>query len=329
MKTKKITIIHIEERMNPLMKSISKPFKSITNLYKKTSTWGKILFFVILIMITCSMFKTRKEGFEQTKNYMFKSGTDIYDDFYSDIYDFLVFSDVKDDYEVGEIINSTKPTQESIILDIGSGTGHHVGLLNKKGFKTIGLDKSQSMIKKAKENYPEYDFVKGDAMNAMQFQPSSFTHITCLYFTIYYIKDKMHFFKNCMKWLMPGGSLVVHIVDREMFDPILPPANPLVMLTPQRYAKERITNSTITFDDFKYNANFDLNSDKNSATFIEKFKNKDTDKTFRKQEHTMYMESEQDILTMAKDVGFIIKGKIDLIKSGYEYQYLYLFQKPA
>ena len=316
--------------MNNLLKSISKPFKAITTTYKKSSTWGKVLFFVILIMIACSMFnKKKKEGFEQTKNFMFKSGTDIYDDFYSDIYDFLVFSDVKDDYEVGEIINSTKPTQESIILDIGSGTGHHVGLLNKKGYKTVGLDKSQSMIKKAKENYPEYDFVQGDAMNAMQFQPNSFTHITCLYFTIYYINDKTLFFNNCMKWLMPGGSLVVHVVDRDMFDPILPPANPLVMLTPQRYAKQRITNSTITFNDFKYNANFDLNPDKNSATFVEKFQNKKDGKTFRKQEHNMYMETEQDILSMAKTSGFIIKGKIDLIKSGYEYQYLYLFQKPA
>ena len=41
------------------------------------------------------------------------------------------------------------------------------------------------------------------------------------------------------------------------------------------------------------------------------------------------MESEKDILTFAKNAGFIVKGKIDLIKAGYEYQYLYLFQKPA
>jgi len=32
---------------------------------------------------------------------------------------------------------------------------------------------------------------------------------------------------------------------------------------------------------------------------------------------------------MAKTAGFIMKGKIDLIKAGYEYQYLYILQKPA
>ena len=61
---------------------------------------------------------------------------------------------------------------------------------------------------------------------------------------------------------------------------------------------------------------------------MEKFKNKDNGKIFRKQEHKFYMEPEVNILTMAKDVGFIVLGKIDLIKVGYEYQYLYVLQKP-
>ena len=314
------------------MKFIIKPLQSITTIYKKTSTWGKVLFFLILLLIAVSIFNTikkRKEGFEQTNQFIFKTGSDIYDDFYTDIYDSLLFSNVKNDYEVGQIINSTKPTQESIILDVGSGTGHHVDSLNKKGFKAIGLDNSQSMIEKAKENYPDYDFVQGDVLNAMQFQSQSFTHILCLYFTIYHIKDKMRFFNNCMNWLMPGGNLVVHVVDRDMFDPILPPANPLMMLTPQRYAKKRITKSNVTFQDFKYSANFDLDDGKNEGKFIEKFQNKENGKIFRKQEHKIYMESEKDILIMAKESGFIMQGKIDLIKAGYEYQYLYIFQKPA
>jgi SAM-dependent methyltransferase len=314
------------------LKFITKPLQSISTIYKKSSTWGKVLFFIILIMILTAIFKTnsvRKEGFEQTDKFMFKTGSDVYDDFYSEIYDTLVFSNLKDDYEVGQIINSTKPTQESIILDVGSGTGHHVGLFNKKGFKAVGLDNSHAMIEKAKENYPEYDFVEGDVLNAVQFQPQSFTHILCLYFTLYYIKDKAQFFNNCMNWLMPGGTLVVHIVDRDMFDPILPPANPLLMLTPQRYAKNRITNSKVTFNDFKYSADFNLENGKDSARFVEKFQNKENGKVFRKQEHVMYMESEKDVLVLAKNSGFIVQGKIDLIKVGYEYQYLYIFQKPA
>ena len=315
--------------MPNLLTYISKPIYSITNMYKKSSTWGKVLFLVVIFLIVIMAFKSKvsmQEGFTESKSFEFITGPEVYDNFYADIYDLLVFSGAKTQYEIGEIINSTKPTQESIILDIGSGTGHHVDQLSKKGFKVTGLDNSSAMIAKAKEHYPKYDFVEGDVLNAMQFQPHSYTHILCLYFTIYYIKEKNVFFNNCFNWLHPGGYLVIHVVDREMFDPILPSANPLLMLSPQRHAKKRITHSNVTFEDFKYNANFELEGDK--AKFIEKFMNKKSGKVFRKQEHDMFMEPEEDILTMAANAGFIQQAKIDLIKAGYEYNSLYTFVKP-
>ena len=42
-------------------------------------------------------------------------------------------------------------------------------------------------------------------------------HVTCLYFTIYYIKDKENF-SNCFYWLKPGGVLLLHLVDVNKFD---------------------------------------------------------------------------------------------------------------
>ena len=327
--------------MNQLTDIINKIGKDINKIYDSFSLSGKILFFVIIILCLIAFFKSLnegknnqvgsffKEGFvEKPDVFTFKNGKEVYDDFYSNIYDYLVFSNVKNDYEIGQIINKTSPTHESIILDIGSATGHHVAALSNHGLKVTGLDNSAAMIKQAKENYPKYDFVLGDAMNDDQFSTGSFTHILCLYFTVYYMKDKDRFFANCFNWLMPGGYLVVHLVDREMFDPIIPPANPLMLLTPQRYAKKRITSSAVTFDDFKYDSDFVLNPDNNEAVFIEKFKNKNTGKVFRKQEHQMYMEPEEDILRMAQDKGFIVQGKIDLIKSGYEYNSLYILTKP-
>jgi hypothetical protein len=40
------------------------------------------------------------------------------------------------------------------------------------------------------------------------------------------------------------------------------------------------------------------------------------------------MESQKDILTKAKSVGFIMDSKIDMVGCQYEYQYLYFLQKP-
>jgi hypothetical protein len=39
------------------------------------------------------------------------------------------------------------------------------------------------------------------------------------------------------------------------------------------------------------------------------------------------MESEDKIIELAKQNGFSLDKKIDLIKSGYEYNYLYVFTK--
>ena len=312
--------------------NIQKTVKSLGTAYNKSSLWCKILIFMSLLLLLILVFKGLKpnksvEGFIQNDQFLIKSGTDIYDDFYADIYDYLVFNTVKNDYEVGFIINSASPSSKSVILDIGCGSGHHVGTLGTKGFDVLGIDISPSMIKKDKQNYPDYKFQVDDTLDGNLFKADTFTHILCMYFTIYYFKDKTQFFNNCFRWLMPGGYLIVHLVDREKFDPILPPGNPLLYISPQRYAKERITSTRVKFNDFSYNADFKLDSNNDKAVFTEKFKN-DSDGKVRKNEHIMYMPDTQQIVDEAQACGFIVEAKADLLKCQYEYQYLYMFVKP-
>jgi SAM-dependent methyltransferase len=64
----------------------------------------------------------------------------------------------KDEYEIGEIMNKTSASSQSKILDVGCGTGHHVAELSGRSIDVIGIDISPSMIKKARESYPDYDF---------------------------------------------------------------------------------------------------------------------------------------------------------------------------
>ena len=313
------------------MNLFSKQIKNIVNAYTKSSIWGKVLVFTVLLIVLIVLFKGSKkgvEGFQQQDEFLLKTGPTIYDDFYADIYDYLVFNSLKDTYEIKQILKQTKPTSTSTILDVGCGTGHHVGMLSAKELNVIGVDNSQSMVAKAKENYPNSKFKLGDVLNADLFENSGFTHILCLYFTIYYLPDKRIFFENCMNWLKPGGYLLLHLVDREQFDPILPPGNPLLFVSPQRYAKKRITNTKVVFSDFIYHADFQLDNGKNEAIFIEKFKNKNDGKV-RKHEHVLYMEDTSEILQQAQSAGFIVQSQIDLVHCQYEYQYLYILVKPS
>jgi SAM-dependent methyltransferase len=311
---------------------MKKLIKSLGSAYNKSSLWCKILILMSSLLLLVLVFKGLKqnkfvEGFEQQDKFLVKSGSQIYDDFYADIYDYLVFNNLKDEYEVGFIMNSAQPSSQSKILDIGCGTGHHVSSLGAKGLDIIGIDTSPSMIKKAKENFPDYKFEVSNALDGSSFEPDSFTHILCMYFTIYYFQDKSQFFNNCFKWLMPGGYLIVHLVDRDNFDPILPPGNPLLYVSPQRYAKERITSTKVKFTDFSYSADFQFDNKNDKSLFVEKFKN-DSDGKVRKHEHTLYMPDIQQIIDEAQSCGFIVEAKADLLQCQYEYQYLYVFVKP-
>jgi SAM-dependent methyltransferase len=307
-----------------------KILKSCIHFYNKLSNFGKILLFIVFLLILIVLFKSvtpNKEGMITNEKFLFKDGNAVYDDFYANIYDYLVFNNIKNDFEVGTIVNSSDPNSSSIIADIGCGTGHHVADLSSKNLKVIGIDISPSMIEQAKKESPHSNFKVGNALDNGLFNQNSLTHVLCLYFTIYYFKEKMQFFYNCMDWLMPGGYLIVHLVDRETFDPILPPGNPLYVVSPQKYAKERITKTKITFNDFVYSSNFNLDKSNNLATFDEKFKFNDGN--VRKQQQKLYMEDTSTIVNMAQDAGFLLQGKVDMVKCAYENQYLYIFTKPS
>lgn len=316
-----------------------KSIKNITNNFKKGTPWLKLslaLGILLMIAIVVNAHTPIKEGFSFEKKFVEKTGDEIYDNFYASIYDDLVYSGFKNEYEIGEIINRTGPTDESVILDLGSGTGHHLKEFKKRGFNCKGIDKSEAMIKVSREKFPDIDVNVGDFMKSMQFQPGEFTHITCLYFTIYYVKNKVQFFQNCYNWLKPGGYLILHLVNRDLFDPIIPAGDPFVIVSPQRYAKQRITTSDVIFNDFTYRSEFDIRSDavENSSIFPndikifrEIFKDKQNGNV-RQNTHKFYMETQKQILSKARDVGFIELASIDMVKCQYENQYLYILQKP-
>ena len=57
------------------------------------------------------------------------------------------------------------------------------------------------------------------------------------------------------------GFRAKQFVNRNKFDPILNSADPLQMVSAQKYAKKRITSSLIKFKDFQYRGDFKLDKD--------------------------------------------------------------------
>ena len=74
----------------------------------------------------------KNEGFHQTKPYVYKKDDDIYDEFYADIYDELMNTSARSEWELVQMIRITSPdTNNSVFLDIGSGTGYTVNELTQ------------------------------------------------------------------------------------------------------------------------------------------------------------------------------------------------------
>lgn len=315
--------------------------QKIYKLFIKTPFLHKLFYILTITIITTIVIsaynnKNTIEGFKgkyiidnkefNDKKFITKYGTDLYDEFYVQIYDDLVFSKIKDNFEVTEIIKHTNPSKKSYILDIGSGTGHHVKNFSENGYKAIGIDISNAMIEQSKKNYPDMNYLQGDCLTSILFQPDLFTHITCLYFTIYYIENKRQFFKNCMMWLKPGGFLAIHLVNRVKFDPVIPAGSPFSIVSPQSYTEQRITSSAVVFDQFEYKSNFELKSEDDLGYLYETFKYKNG--KIRKNRHNFYMETQKKILGFAREEGFILHSEINMLNCQYENQYIYILQKP-
>lgn len=251
----------------------------------------------------------------------------LYDPFYSKIYDMIVDGAVRQQQEVGLTLiwaKGYRPEMNTIeVLDIGCGTGGDVEEFRKEGVgKVVGMDASDAMIEVARKKHPKNDYRIKEAENIGSFAAGEFNLVTMYYFTYYYLRDRDQVFQNVFNWLQPGGCFVVHLVNREKFDPILEAASPFVAFSVQKYSKERVTRSKVTFDKFEYEADFSL--DDNRGEFREEFRFKDT-KKMRRQVHYLRMPKMDEVVAEIEANGFTYKQFIDLTPIGYEYQYLFCF----
>lgn len=252
----------------------------------------------------------------------------LYDEFYAQIYDKIIQGGQRTGAEVSFTLawaKSFRPEVETFqVLDVGSGTGHTVHAFSNLGVgKVVGLDSSDAMVAVARKNYPQRDFRVGEVEVIGQFAAGEFNLFTMYYFTYYYLRDPVMMFKNAFMWLQPGGCLVIHLVNREKFDPILEAASPFVAFSVQKYATERITRSRVAFDKFDYTAEF--NHEGSRGEFREEFIFK-SGKT-RRQVHHLRMPTMEQVVGTAEANGFAYKQFIDLTSIGYEYQYLFCFTR--
>jgi len=295
-----------------------------------------IVFAIVLLIIMAYKRFVQKaslfnEGFSQDTPFVMKRDGEVYDIFYSQVYDLIMEPQKSGDFIFKTIVRLTKPSKESLFLDAGCGTGYLVNKLKEYGYRSVGVDKSKPMLEFAKSKYSDINLIEGNLEDPMTLDKNTMTHILSSHFTVYHIKDKVGFFRNCFHWLVPGGFIVLHLVDKQKFDPVLSVGKPTIMKStdsPQNYSDSRITDTTVDFIDFKYKSKYQFNGEKPDVVFTEKFTDATTSNV-RENEQTYYMNDITDIIKDVQYSGFVEYDKVDMRElNGDQNQFIYIFQKP-
>ena len=275
-----------------------------------------LLFISFLIRYLASNYiePSHKEGFIQKETFLLKTDQDTYDEFYSSVYD-AIFIPLPRIEKVTTIIQKTEPYKEnSKFLDIGSGTGMLVNTLAKEGYDVFGIDASEYMIDYAENKYLLSTFIRGDVRVPMQFESNIFTHVCCVDFTIYLFSDKSEIFRNIYNWVTNGGYLILHLVDPDTFDTIIPAGKPFDDVYKYIPNHKRILETSVEFEDFHYKSKYIMESHKQWKQ-IETFIDKKT-KHVRQNERNLFMDTIENILFLAEKNRF---KKIDLYSESEYY----------
>ncbi len=274
-----------------------------------------------------------KENFSDFSNYILKENpSQIYNNFYANVYDKLFNSNTKNQFEIYNIKvytiddkNAQFEKKDIKFLDLGCGTGGHLDVLDKHKYSCTGLDKSMKMLEKARLLAPSTPLVKGDFHKKGTFKNREFSHVTIFFYTIYYSNKIERLFNNVNYWLKPKGFFCIHLVDKKRFDPVLERASSLIPLyNPQKHSKERVTKTKLKFNKFNYLADWTFN--KNTAIFEENFLFNDSSKHIQ-HKHTLYIKPIKYYRKIAKKTGFVLVKIIDLTPVNHDNNYIYIFQK--
>jgi len=107
------------------------------------------------------------------------------------------------------------------VLEIGCGNGHGAYLLNQRSPRSyVGLDVMEEQIEKARQRYPQYQFIVQDATDLRQFAEAS-KDVVIIFGVLHHIPEWRKVIDEIKRILKPDGSFFVEEprgVDLKLFD---------------------------------------------------------------------------------------------------------------
>lgn len=114
-----------------------------------------------------------------------------------------------DHYELAPLFLRLLPAHQPI-LEAGCGSGRWVGWFVRQGWQSTGLDWSEALCERARQNVPGGTFVSGD-MRAMPFKDNSFGSIISLGAIEHSVEGPLASLREYHRVLRPGGVAVITV----------------------------------------------------------------------------------------------------------------------
>src|SRR5258708_26455305 len=106
------------------------------------------------------------------------------------------------------VVQQLAPQQGERILDLGCGTGYLTNLIARAGARVVGIDKSTSMIERAKAAYPDLDF---QVRSATDFHFDTPFDAIFSNAALHWVLEKENAIDNIYRNLRTAGRLILEI----------------------------------------------------------------------------------------------------------------------
>jgi trans-aconitate methyltransferase len=107
-----------------------------------------------------------------------------------------------------ELVALLNPKKDERILDLGCGTGDLTIEIAQKGAHVIGLDNSETMLRRAREKYPKIEFMQGDAIDFKLEEPVDAVFSNAV---LHWVTQQEMAVKNIYASLKKGGRFVAEL----------------------------------------------------------------------------------------------------------------------
>lgn len=109
-----------------------------------------------------------------------------------------------------DLVHRIQLSKVNTAIDVGCGAGNSTAVIQDRWPDSIltGLDSSETMIERARSEYPALNFICADASS---WQPDETYDLVFSNAMIQWITDQERLLRNFISWLNPGGALAVQV----------------------------------------------------------------------------------------------------------------------